>query len=106
MEKFYQIKISGLTEHDLEDILNHISFQLQMPQAAHKLMTGLLKEMRKLSYHPYRHSVEASDWRYESMGARKLNYKNYKIYYCVEEEKLQVNAVRILHALEGSKRLH
>lgn len=74
-----------------------------MPQAAHKLMTGLLKEIRELSYYPYRHSAEKSNWRYENTGVRKLNYKNYKIYCCVEEEKLQVNVMRILHALKATK---
>ena len=70
----YQIRITELAEEDLENAGDYIAYDLKNPDED-ELLAGL--------------------------GVRKDYYRNYKIYYVIEEDAIYI--VRILHMLVDSK---
>ena len=91
-----------LAEDDIINQTDYIAFTLKSPQTALNISIGIRKSIDKLLHNPVRHELD-EDEELASIGIRKQYYKNYKIYYFIDEIKQTVYILRVLHMLVDSK---
>lgn len=96
----YKIEISDLAEQDLEFAADYIAFDLKNPSAAINTIRGIRKQINMLQNFPERNELD-DDPVLAGLGVRMDFYKNYKIYYAVEDNVIVV--IRILHMLVDSR---
>lgn len=96
----YQIKITRLAEEDIENAGDYIAHELNNPSAAENTVNGIRTKINSLINFPERNELDEDDLLAE-LGVRKDYYRNYKIYYVIEEDIIYI--VRILHMLVDSK---
>lgn len=63
---------------------------------------GIKREINALQYNPKRHELD-EDLILSDFGIRKHYYKDYKIYYIIDEDTKEVIVSRILHMLVDSR---
>ena len=95
----YKIKITDLAEQDLENAGDYIAFNLKNPSAAVGTVQGIRRQINKLHTFPERNELD-EDPLLAELGVRMDYYRNYKIYYVVEENAVVI--IRILHMLVDS----
>lgn len=98
--KQYKIAITDLAEMDLECAGDYIAYELKNPTAAVNTVRGIRKQINSLTNFPERNELDEDELLAE-LGVRQDYYKNYKIYYVIEEDTIYI--VRILHMLVDSK---
>lgn len=98
----YKIKITELAEQDLENAANYIAFELFNPSAAEKMVKGIREQINTLDLFPASHELD-DDPVLAEIGVHKTYYKEYKIFYIIDEEAKTVFVVRILHMLVDSR---
>ena len=96
----YQIRITELAEEDLENAGDYIAYDLKNPSAAENTVSGIRTKINALVNFPERNELD-EDELLAGLGVRKDYYRNYKIYYVIEEDVIYI--VRILHMLVDSK---
>lgn len=99
--QYYNIKVAKLVKKDLTNIRNYISYELNNPIAALNLLGGISKEIKSLEKFPKRNKAE--DVMLEKFNVRKINYKEYKIYYLVDDDNFIVYIIRIVHRLSNNR---
>ena len=92
----YKIVITLLAESQLDGIADYIKNELHEPQTATDIVRGIREEIIKLSQHPARHGLY-EDAVLAKLGIRKQYFKNYIIFYRIQEESRTVEIVSILH---------
>ena len=95
--KKYEVIILPLAEHD-------ISRNKQAPETAIRLLHGFYDTIEKLEVLPESHELD-EDEELAERGIRKCYYKNYKIFFYVNEEEQEVYVLRVLHMLVNAKPL-
>lgn len=95
----YKIEITDLAEQDLENVGDYIAFNLKNPSAAVGVVQGIRRQINKLRNFPERNELD-EDPLLAELGVRMDYYRNYKIYYVVEENVVVI--IRILHMLVDS----
>ena len=98
--KQYKIEITNLAEMDLECAGDYIAYELENPTVAVNTVRGIRKQINLLTNFPERNELDEDEFLAE-LGVRQDYYKNYKIYYVIEEDTIYI--VRILHMLVDSK---
>lgn len=96
----YRIRITDLAEEDLENAGDYIAYELKNPSAAENTVRGIRAKINSLVNFPERNELD-EDELLAGLGVRKDYYRNYKIYYVIEEDTIYI--VRILHMLVDSK---
>lgn len=96
----YQIRITELAEEDLVNAGDYIAYELKNPSAAENTVSEIRARINSLANFPERNELD-EDELLASLGVRKDYYRNYKIYYVLEEDTIYI--VRILHMLVDSK---
>ncbi len=96
----YQIRITELAEEDLENAGDYIAHELKNPSAAENTVSGIRAKINSLVNFPERNELD-EDELLARLGVRKDYYRNYNIYYVIEEGTIYI--VRILHMLVDSK---
>lgn len=96
----YQIKITELAERDLENAGDYIAYELKNLSAAENIVSGIRGKINSLVNFPERNELDEDEFLAE-LGVSKEYYRNYKIYYVIEEDTIYI--VRILHMLVDSK---
>ena len=96
----YRIEITDLAEMDLENIGDYIAVELKNPTVAYNTVHGIRNQMNSLVSFPERNELDEDEILAES-GIRKEYYKNYKIYYIIDEDTIYI--IRILHMLVDSR---
>lgn len=96
----YRIKITELAEKDLENAGDYIAYVLKNPSAAANTIAGIRAKINSLVNFPERNELD-EDELLAGLGIRKDYYRNYKIYYVIEEDTIYI--IRILHMLVDSK---
>lgn len=92
----WDVKFTDQARRDLRDILDYISYELQEPQVAVKLVRSITKEILSLDQMPMRYRLyEKEPWK--SQGLRCFPVKNYLIFYYPEETSNTVYAVRVIY---------
>ena len=96
----YRIRITDLAEEDLENAGDYIAYELKNPSAAESTVSGIRTKINSLVNFPEKNELD-EDELLAGFGVRKDYYRNYKIYYVIEEDTVYI--VRILHMLVDSK---
>ncbi len=100
--QLYKIEITDLAEQDLESAGDYIAFVLLNPGAAKNTVNGIRGQINKLQRFPESHEVD-EDLELAKLGIRKTYYKEYKIFFMIDEENAIVYVIRILHMLVDSR---
>jgi len=98
----YHIEISQAARRDITKNTDYIAYDKKSPETASVLVRGFRKQIQSLSINPQRHEYDEDD-ELKKLSIRKHYYKNYKIYYQIDENNNVVHIVRVLHMLVDSK---
>lgn len=90
----HNVLITNRAKNDLIDVGDYITYTLLEPEMALNLVQGLRKKIKGFSELPKRQSMK-NDIVIESQGIRCLPYKNYYIFYEVDEITKTVFILRI-----------
>ena len=94
MSETYKVIILPEAQKDIQEIIIYIAKELYAVQAALELHTEFYKAINSLSSMPKRiNLVSSQPWK--NIGVRRIQVKNYYIYFLVDDENLtvKVNAV-------------
>ena len=92
----YQIVITPKARNDLIDIGDYISFILLEPETSEKFIKGLRRSISQLQYFPQKFPT-IQDYILKNHNIHYMPYKNYFVFYLVENEKKQVIILRVGH---------
>ncbi len=92
----YRIDISEPAENDLRDMVRYIAAQLSVPLTALKMMDLVEEAIMGLAIMPQKCSP-VNDERLAVMGYRKLQVKNYVVFFTINERAKVVDIERILY---------
>ena len=95
MDNKYKVKLSMKAKEDFKGIVLYIKNQLKEPVIAKNYATIIKEEINKLEYYPAKFAI--IDDSIKDLGIRKLNIKNYIVFYRVIEEDKVVSVERILY---------
>lgn len=98
----YKVVTLPLAEEDIAECTDYIAYELKNVEAALNMASGFRKTINGLSRFPRRHELD-EDKELAKHGIRKIYYKNYKIYFLIEEQERVVYILRIFHMLENSR---
>ncbi len=98
----YKVVILPLAEEDIVDQTDYIAFELKSPETAINMARGFQKVINGLSRFPKSHELD-EDEELASYGIRKTYYKNYKIYFQIDEKRKIVYILRVFHMLVDSR---
>ena len=104
MDNIYEVKISKQAEHQLKEIFQYISYTLQAPGTAEKMLDLLEKEILSLSSFPNRIPL-TQDEPWHSQGVHKMVVKNYLVYFWVDENTQTVHITAVVYDRRDQKQL-
>ena len=96
MEK-YEIIVDPDAEKSLNDIFLYILNDLKSPESAENTSHALLKAIRGLDFMPQRYAVLPEDF-LEKEDVRRMQVRNYFVYFNVDESNKRVNILDVLYA--------
>ena len=92
----YQVILSDAANRDLRNIFEYIFYELKAPQSASGMLDKLEKAVLSLEEIPNRHKViEREPWL--SRKVRLMSVGNYVVIYFVDDNKYEVNIMRIIY---------
>ena len=97
----YKVIILPLAEDDIADQTDYIAFELKSPETALNMVRGFKKVINSLGLFPQSHELD-EDEELARYGIRKTYYKNYKIYFLINEREQTVYILRVFHMLVDS----
>lgn len=92
----YRIMITSKAKDDLIDIGDYISFVLLEPETSQKLIKGLRSSISQLQYFPRKFPI-IDDYIIKYRKIHYMPYKNYFVFYVIEDDKKRVIVLRISH---------
>lgn len=98
----YKVITLPLAEDDIADQTDYIAFELKSPETAINMVRGFKNTINSLSIFPQSHELD-EDEELAKYGIRKTYYKNYKIYFLIDEREQTVYILRVFHMLVDSK---
>ncbi|MCM1386580.1 MAG: type II toxin-antitoxin system RelE/ParE family toxin [Bacillus sp. (in: Bacteria)] len=98
----YKVITLPLAEKDIIEQMDYIAFELKAPETAVNMVRGFKKVINSLSLFPQSHELD-EDEELAVYGIRKTYYKNYKIYFLIDERKQTVYILRVFHMLVDSR---
>lgn len=92
----YKVRITKQAKEHLILIRDYISTELKQPTIAKEIIRVLKAEIYSLEYMPHRiRCIDEEPWR--DLGFRKVRVKNYYIYFWINENKKEVDAIAIIY---------
>lgn len=98
----YKVITLPLAEEDIVNQTDYIAYELKSPETAINMVKGFKKVISDLGLFPQSHELD-EDEELARYGIRKTYYKNYKIYFLINEREQTVYILRIFHMLVDSK---
>lgn len=96
MPEEYKVSITAQAQEQLRDIVGYITYTLQAPKTALKMLDTLEKEISSLSQFPNRVALTEEDpWR--TQGIHKMPIKNYLVYFWVDELDKHVHVTGVIY---------
>lgn len=83
--KKHIIKIAPYAQKQIQEIATYISNELLIPETADAWVHLLIERISSLDIFPNRFPIVKKE-PFKSLGLRKMNVKNYYIYYYINEE--------------------
>ena len=100
----YKVVMLPLAEEDIMNNTDYIAFEKKVPETALELAIGFRNTIAKLEFMPKQHELD-EDKELADREIRKCYYKNYKIYFYIDERTNTVYILRVLHMLVNAKPL-
>jgi toxin ParE1/3/4 len=91
-----KVRFAEPAEYDLINIEHYIYVELCNPEAADRIVMGILLQAESLTRFPERHPFVSDDL-LERLGIRLTWFESYNIFYIYDELKGVVNIIRILY---------
>jgi len=98
----YKVHYLPLAVDDLKDIVRYISYKLEAPRTAERLIAKIEKEFDKIADNPYRCPLFYSPEKLKK-EYRVLHINNYSLFYVVENEKVEI--YRVIHSLRNIRQI-
>lgn len=95
--KKYIVEISKTAEHDIENIISYLRYDLAGDIIADKYKILFKQELKKLENIAGSMPV-LDDELTGHKNIRKINVRNYIVFYIIDEENFKVQVLRIGHA--------
>ena len=102
--QMYKVKMLPLAEEDIMNNTDYIAFKKKVPETALELAMGFRNTIAKLEFMPKQHELD-EDEELAARQIRKCYYKNYKIYFFIDDRTCTVYVLRVLHMLVNAKPL-
>lgn len=84
----YKVITLPLAEEDIVNQTDYIAYELKSPETAINMVRGFKKAISDLALFPQSHELD-EDEELARYGIRKTYYKNYKIYFLINERELR-----------------
>ena len=97
--KTYEINITDIAELDILEAARYLTQELYTIESALRLVDEIENTISKLAYMP--HYAFVIDERLRNLGYRKVNVRNYIVFFCIDEEHNVVNIERVLHGRQN-----
>ena len=91
----YSILITSDAKADLQDLRDYIAYSLPAPDTARQFLHNIKESIMSLSHMPSRYPL-VSEEPWHSRGIRKLNYKNFYIYYRIDNSNSQIYILNVI----------
>ena len=92
----YEIIITPDAEADLNELDDYITFELKAPETAVRYIEDIKSQITMLSKSPRRFKLmENEPWK--SRGVRRMNAKNFAVFFYVYEEYSEVYVVNVIY---------
>ena len=92
----YKIHYLPIALDDLKSIVRYITYKLESPRSAERLLTKIEKEVQKIAINPFRCHLFISPEKLKH-EYRVLHIDSYSLFYMVENGKIEIH--RVIHAL-------
>lgn len=100
----YNLEYLPIARKDILDITKYIAEKLQNPPAAQRLAVGLIKKCEQLRDMPYVNPI-FPQIRPLNHEYRKVSFKNYLIFYWVDEQKKIITTARVIYCKRNYEEL-
>ena len=94
--QIYKVMMLPLAEEDIRNNTDYIAFEKKTPETALELAMGFRNTIAKLEFMPKQHELD-EDGELAARMIRNCYYKNYKIYFFIDEKNSTVYVLRALH---------
>ncbi|MFU9946610.1 type II toxin-antitoxin system RelE/ParE family toxin [Fannyhessea vaginae] len=92
----YKVKVTRQAKEHLALIREYIATKLKEPIVAKRTLELLKSEMMSLQTMPYRvKCIDEQPW--GELGFRKIRVKNYYVYFCVDENRKEVQILAVIY---------
>ncbi len=92
----YEIIITPDAEADLNELDDYITFELKAPETAVRYIEDIKSQITMLSKSPRRFKLmENEPWK--SRGVRRMNAKNFEVFFYVYEEYSEVYVMNVIY---------
>jgi len=98
----YKINYLPLAVDDLKDIVRYITYKLEAPRTAERLIAKIEKQVKKIETNPYRCPLFYSPEKLKK-EYRVLHIDNYSLFYVVENENIEI--YRVIHARRNIRQI-
>ena len=95
----YEVVVLSDAQADIENIANYIVDNYKNEELAFALIVELWAKIRTLDFMPDRYGIDEEP-ELKKRGIRHIKYKQYIIYYFIEDDVKKVKVVRVKHALQ------
>ena len=93
----YSVVITPEAEADIDNLWGYITYELESPDSAYKIVEDLYDEMGKLGSMPKRFRVIPREpWK--SRGVRFMFVHNYRIHYIVNDDQMTVTIFSVMYS--------
>ena len=92
----YKVIVDPDAEKSLNDIFMYILNNLRSPESAENTSYALLKAINSLDFMPQRYAALPEDF-LEKEGIRRMQVRNYFVYFNVDEDNKCVNILDVLY---------
>lgn len=100
----YSIIIERYAQNDILQHAEYIAYCKKSPETAARLVRGFYEQITRLRENPNRYNLDR-DPDIAVKGIRRCYYKQYTIYYLVDEANKVVYIIRLLHSLMSYRSL-
>lgn len=92
----YDVIIWSAAKASMNDIADYIMTVLKAPEAADDTVLTIRKAIRDLNFMPQRYAILPEDF-LEKEGIRRMQVRNYFVYFNVDENNKRVNILDVLY---------
>ena len=92
----YDVIIWSAAKVSMNDIADYIMTVLKAPEAADDTVLTIRKAIRDLNFMPQRYAILPEDF-LEKEGIRRMQVRNYFVYFNVDENNMRVNILDVLY---------